>query len=426
MKLIYVVWLIFLFFLPLGSLSRLPIGDVAFTVNDVILPVMIGLWLLYILVIQKRVVLPPRTMLIVGFAFWAFITLLFSLRFLGMAQFLISGLYWVRWVEYAFVFFIGYWLFTQGEEAKATMRATVKMLLWGQLMFVLAGFLQFALFPNFSKFVQHGWDPHYYRLLSTFLDPNFAGIFIVLGMVLFGAFFLLKEETILPTKTSKSVSYVYVLLALVAVVLTFSRSSYLGFAVAVGCIGLLKSRAVLFVMAFVGIASFVFIPRVQTRVIGAFSFDETVMARLSQYELTLGIIEKDPVFGVGFNTFRYAQEDAGYFRDDRGVSFEGGHAGAGSDSSLLFILVTTGVPGLLLYLAMWGAFLKDAFRAYITRSNTTLVRALGLVIVVSQLALMAHTQFVNSMFYPWIMAWMWILLALMYASRANNEVKHTI
>lgn len=426
MKLIYVVWLIFLFFLPLGSLSRLPIGDVAFTVNDVILPVMIGLWLLYILVIQKRVVLPPRTMLIVGFAFWAFITLLFSLRFLGMAQFLISGLYLVRWVEYAFVFFIGYWLFTQGEEAKATMRATVKMLLWGQLMFVLAGFLQFALFPNFSKFVQHGWDPHYYRLLSTFLDPNFAGIFIVLGMVLFGAFFLLKEETILPTKTSKSVSYVYVLLALVAVVLTFSRSSYLGFAVAVGCIGLLKSRAVLFVMAFVGIASFVFIPRVQTRVIGAFSFDETVMARLSQYELTLGIIEKDPVFGVGFNTFRYAQEEAGYFRDDRGVSFEGGHAGAGSDSSLLFILVTTGVPGLLLYLAMWGAFLKDAFRAYITRSNTTLVRALGLVIVVSQLALMAHTQFVNSMFYPWIMAWMWILLALMYASRANNEVKHTI
>lgn len=426
MKLIYVVWLIFLFFLPLGSLSRLPIGDVAFTVNDVILPVMIGLWLLYILVIQKRVVLPPRTMLIVGFAFWAFITLLFSLRFLGMAQFLISGLYWVRWVEYAFVFFIGYWLFTQGEEAKATMRTTVKMLLWGQLMFVLAGFLQFALFPNFSKFVQHGWDPHYYRLLSTFLDPNFAGIFIVLGMVLFGAFFLLKEETILPTKTSKSVSYVYVLLALVAVVLTFSRSSYLGFAVAVGCIGLLKSRAVLFVMAFVGIASFVFIPRVQTRVIGAFSFDETVMARLSQYELTLGIIEKDPVFGVGFNTFRYAQEEAGYFRDDRGVSFEGGHAGAGSDSSLLFILVTTGVPGLLLYLAMWGAFLKDAFRAYITRSNTTLVRALGLVIVVSQLALMAHTQFVNSMFYPWIMAWMWILLALMYASRANNEVKHTI
>lgn len=426
MKLIYVVWLIFLFFLPLGSLSRLPIGDVAFTVNDVILPVMIGLWLLYILVIQKRVVLPSRTMLIVGFAFWAFITLLFSLRFLGMAQFLISGLYWVRWVEYAFVFFIGYWLFTQGEEAKATMRTTVKMLLWGQLMFVLAGFLQFALFPNFSKFVQHGWDPHYYRLLSTFLDPNFAGIFIVLGMVLFGAFFLLKEETILPTKTSKSVSYVYVLLALVAVVLTFSRSSYLGFAVAVGCIGLLKSRAVLFVMAFVGIASFVFIPRVQTRVIGAFSFDETVMARLSQYELTLGIIEKDPVFGVGFNTFRYAQEEAGYFRDDRGVSFEGGHAGAGSDSSLLFILVTTGVPGLLLYLAMWGAFLKDAFRAYITRSNTTLVRALGLVIVVSQLALMAHTQFVNSMFYPWIMAWMWILLALMYASRANNEVKHTI
>lgn len=426
MKLIYVVWLIFLFFLPLGSLSRLPIGDVAFTVNDVILPVMIGLWLLYILVIQKRVVLPSRTMLIVGFAFWAFITLLFSLRFLGMAQFLISGLYWVRWVEYAFVFFIGYWLFTQGEEAKATMRTTVKMLLWGQLMFVLAGFLQFALFPNFSKFVQHGWDPHYYRLLSTFLDPNFAGIFIVLGMVLFGAFFLLKEETILPTKTSKSVSYVYVLLALVAIVLTFSRSSYLGFAVAVGCIGLLKSRAVLFVMAFVGIASFVFIPRVQTRVIGAFSFDETVMARLSQYELTLGIIEKDPVFGVGFNTFRYAQEDAGYFRDDRGVSFEGGHAGAGSDSSLLFILVTTGVPGLLLYLAMWGAFLKDAFRAYITRSNTTLVRALGLVIVVSQLALMAHTQFVNSMFYPWIMAWMWILLALMYASRANNEVKHTV
>lgn len=426
MKLIYIVWLVFIFLLPLGSLSRLPIGDVALTVNDVILPVMISLWLLYVLVIQKRVVLPPRSLLILGFVFWAFITLVYSLRFLSGMPFLISGLYWVRWVEYACVFFIGYWLFTQGDNPKARIRTTVKALLLGQLAFVFAGFLQFVFFPNFSRFVHHGWDPHYYRLLSTFLDPNFAGVFIVLGMVLFGVLFLLKEKTLLPSRTSKIVSYAYLLTALVAVVLTFSRSSYLAFVVAVGCIGLLKSRTLLFAMAFLGIASFVFIPRVQTRVIGAFNFDETVMARLGQYELTLGIIEKNPVFGVGFNTFRYAQENAGYFRDDRGVSFEGGHAGAGSDSSILFILVTTGIPGVLLYFIMWFAFLKDSFSDYFAKSKGTLVRALGLIVGVSLLTLMAHTQFVNSMFYPWIMAWMWILLALMYALRVNNEAKHTL
>jgi len=425
MKLIYFVWLVFLFFLPLGTLSRLPFGDIAVTVNDVILPVMIGLWLMYVLTIQKRISLPPRAVLIIGFAFWAFITLLFSLRFLGITQFLVSGLYWVRWVEYAFVFFIGYWLFTQGADAKKRMTTTVAALLWGQVAFIVAGFLQFIFFPNFSRFVQHGWDPHYYRLLSTFLDPNFAGVFIILGMTLFGVLLLFKEKSLLIGGVSKVTSYVFLLAALVAIVLTFSRSSYLAFAVAVGCIGLFKSRTVLVAMVVLGIASFIFIPRVQTRVIGAFSFDETVMARLSQYDLTLGIIEENPVLGVGFNTFRYAQENAGYFRDDRGVSFEGGHAGAGSDSSILFILVTTGGVGLLLYLLMWFAFLKDAFYGYFTKSNPIVVRALGLTVLVSLLALMAHTQFVNSMFYPWIMAWMWIILALMYAEKRTGTASNT-
>ncbi len=418
----YFLYLLLLL-LPLGNLTRLPFGEVAFTALDVILPVVIVTWLLHALLVKKNITLPPHAVLLVLFGMWSLICLVFGLRWIGGMQWAVAAMYWVRWVEYGLLFVITYSL---GVEAKEEEKANgtlgtfslkvIRLLIYAQFVFILLGFIQFVLFPNFSRFVQHGWDPHYYRLLSTFLDPNFAGMFIILGLILIAGLVLFS----LYQPARWWILWLLAGMGGVGVILTFSRSTYVAMAAAVGVIGLLRSRLLLLVCVFVGVLSFIFIPRVQTRVLGALEFDETVQLRFASYEQTLTIVKDDPWFGVGFNAFRYAQDREGYFRDDRGVNYSGGHAGAGSDSSLLFLLATTGIPGLVLYMLFVGAVMWNGFKAFFTKTSPLHIRALGLIVSGSFASLMVHTQFVNSLFYTWIMAWMWVILGIFYAEREGD------
>lgn len=407
--------------LPFSNLSRLPLGSLAITLNDFLLPVVIGGWLLYALLVKKTVLLPPRFFLIAAFISWAAITLILGLRYLEMDQFWVAALYWFRWVEYVLLFVVSYniivWEHTvQAQPIAVTSfeRNVLKLLFFGHVLFVLFGFLQFVFFPNFSRFVQHGWDPHYYRLLSTFLDPNFAGIFIILGTTLFGSILLLWKDA--PIARLKIVGLV--IISSVAIVLTFSRSTYLGLIVAVGMFGLLKTRTLLVVFTVFALVIFLTIPRVQTRVLGAVNVDATAKARLRVYDQTFAIIEDNLLFGVGFNAFRYAQDERGFFRNDRGINHSGGHAGAGSDSALLFVWATTGIVGLCIYLALGITVLKDALSLYWRQKLPLNTKAYSLAISVGLPALFVHSQFVNSLFYIWIMEWFWIVLGLMYGTYA--------
>ncbi len=82
------------------------------------------------------------------------------------------------------------------------------------------------------------------------------------------------------------------------------------------------------------------------------------------------------------------------------------HAAGGVDSSILFLLVTTGVVGLSAYLyLLYMANVSDK-----SKKNTTQIQNLYLS---SVCALLMHSLFVNSLFYPWVLLWMWILIASM-------------
>jgi len=120
----------------------------------------------------------------------------------------------------------------------------------------------------------------------------------------------------------------------------------------------------------------------------------TIEARLINYQQALMIAKEHPFFGVGFNTYRYAQRDYGFFEAEE---WRISHSGAGADNSWLFVLATTGAFGFLSYLWFWGRALKESKKKTI--------------VLVSLLALIIHAFFVNSLFYSWIMAWIWILLA---------------
>ena len=146
----------------------------------------------------------------------------------------------------------------------------------------------------------------------------------------------------------------------------------------------------------------------------------TIAARFSNYEQTFTIIKDNILFGVGFNTLRHAKKDYGFLREE---TWQESHAGAGSDSSFLFVWATTGVFGLFTYLFLWWKILtmqQSSDSEHRWNSETMRQKPLFIIFPVA-VALLVHSFFLNSLFYPWIMLWFWLILGVSHAA-ANNRL----
>ena len=84
---------------------------------------------------------------------------------------------------------------------------------------------------------------------------------------------------------------------------------------------------------------------------------------------------------------------------------------SGSDSSLLFVFATTGIVGLMIFLYAGRVMFSSTGRA-----------VYGIAFVSSLVAVLIHSLFLNSLFYPWVMGWMGILLAISL-KKLGREVK---
>ena len=94
--------------------------------------------------------------------------------------------------------------------------------------FGILGLMQFFLYPDLRNLMYLGWDPHYYRLFSTLLDPNFVGIILVLTLILGCGLWKKKQKNFF--------LMIGQLIGFVSLLLTYSRSSYVSFAMAVVCL----------------------------------------------------------------------------------------------------------------------------------------------------------------------------------------------
>jgi hypothetical protein len=93
------------------------------------------------------------------------------------------------------------------------------------------GWWQFWLLPD-TRFLRIlGWDDHYFRLISTWLDPSFTGLGLVLGLSFIHLYVL--SNRFKSKSTAKSITYLAtagILFLAACVALTYSRSSYLALA----------------------------------------------------------------------------------------------------------------------------------------------------------------------------------------------------
>lgn len=295
-----------------------------------------------------------------------------------------GSLYLLRWVAYAGVFF-----------SLAGSSLSPFFLLRG--LFFLgtglasAGLFQFFFYPDLRNLMYLGWDPHYYRVFSTLFDPNFAGILFILTMIV--GVSLLKEKKDIWIIGGVGVN-------MVAFLLTYSRSSYLAFLSAVGIwIVIHKKWKIGLIGLLLFLVAIVYLPRPGREALSLDRFDSTV-SRLNNWSESVQHISQKPMFGFGFNVLPFGQNN----------SSVPSRAGAGIDNSFLFVGITTGFSGLVIF----GYFLWSMIRMGKHALKVKKISDMGTAYLATLAAIIVHSLFVNSLFYPWVDLWLWIITAVMY------------
>ncbi len=364
------------------------------------------------------------SLLFTPFILWSLFTLLINTQSLSGGQLLVSFVYWLRLALYLLVL-PALVVLTRGRQLKKFLEVGFIIAVW---ILVLVGFAQLLFAPSFASLpafwrlptdylVRAGWDPHQGRLVSTWLDPNFFGAFLVVVLPLL----LLRPSKKLVLK------WTLVVLLLVALAFTQSRSSLI--AAAIGwlmfspllLIQLLPVRASVpvrirfiamtgFLVAWLLVAGLL----LGDRLPGLWQQDATVSVRKEALQAVWSdLAERHSLLGTGYNTYQYAAAEAGLIN-----SFSL-HSRAGADNSWLTLWVTTGIVGVILFLLPWVALCRRAMRSwnYGNKMALTAVTAFS--------SLFIHSQFVNSFLYSHLLLTLIIVFALVLGgSSAESEVSN--
>jgi O-antigen ligase len=371
-----------------GQITR--IGNLG-VLTDFIIPIYLLFWLL------KRDKKRPFSFSnsIVLIAIWLIYllgNLLINLSFVpAVGGELGSTLYWVRLAVYIS-------LILPLLEYKSLNSESVDRQLW-YMVFISAvilsilGFIQLILFPDFSFMAQYGWDPHQGRLLSTWYDPNFLGGFLGLAaiIVLSRILVFLKETKSWQNKNIILVfSWIIGLSIIVgALMLTYSRSALLAFLIGVSIVTILISRRTFFLVIIILAIIVMSNPRLQARIQGAIQVDVTASLRIQSWLQTLDDIDKNPIWGIGYNTIKYQTIVPSEL-----------NSSSGRDSSLLTLWLTGGIIGLGLFIII---IFNSIIRAWQKLSKSGLERTWGVVIIGGWALILVHSMFVNSIFFPHIL-----------------------
>lgn len=365
--LIAFLWLCLLF----GQLGAIPLGDgVILYLQDIALSLMIFVAIVRHGLLEKfrrfRLFRP-----IAFFAVLGVVSLIANISYYPSWVIGKGSLYLIRWTVYAFAY---------GMVLVSSFSA--RFWLWWLTSFGVAlsaiGLVQFVWYPDLRNLWYLGWDPHYYRVFATLLDPNYVGILLVL------TFFVLAFMFV---RYVRFRIWVVLLMGMVglALLLTYSRSSYLAFLAGVGAaIVLLKRWKEGLFLVLLFLLAVVYIPKPGGDTLSLDRYDST-LSRIQNWGQTIARIGERPIFGYGFNARPFL-------------------SGAGIDSSVLFVAATTGIVGLVSYLWLIIAQVRLALRSKNTHFKMLVISSVSAVLV--------HSLFVNSLFYPWVMIWMWVLIGV--------------
>lgn len=224
------------------------------------------------------------------------------------------------------------------------------------LLFLIFGLTQYLFLPDLRFLKYLGHDDHFYRLVGTFLDPNFTGALLSAISLIFIYFN----------------QYLLLLISLVSLALTFSRASYLSFLVGIVLYAIIfkKYKAIL-VVCLLSLGIFLS-PKPfgeGVNLLRTFS----IFSRLENINYGLTLFTQKPLLGWGYNTLNMP-----------------------ISNSFVSVLATSGIVG---------------FIAFLNLIKTIFIKSKKLNVVILT-TLLVHSLFNNTLFFIWVMAFFWVTLQL--------------
>lgn len=349
-----------------GQLTKIPLNipGINLYLYDLLIFVSVLIWFFKAKPDFKQLKKHSLTKPILLFAVLALVSLILASFSFTPKKILFSSFYLIRWLIYAAWYWVLLWLFKKDKGFK---KKWLKTMIGAISLFALFGLIQYFVWPDMRPLKSLGWDDHRFRLVSTFLDPGYTGIHLVLGLIMASHYF----PIVLP--------FLYLSLAL-----TYSRASYLAFLAGMFVLAIGKKNKKLFIaIPLFLLLTVLILPRPHGEGV-RLERTTSSLARVNNWQQSLELAKEKPAFGYGFNSLRYVLKSA-----------PASHSAAGVDASLLFVLLTTGAIGLTAYLY----FLKKSWQ----KSN--------LIFKASLISLLIHSFFNNSLFYAPAMFWFWSLAA---------------
>lgn len=362
-----------------GQLIKIPIGTHGgVTLLDI---AVITLCLTGLVKVQFKLDKPPlfvSTALI--FILIAILSLLLTPLNLQTIQYFTSFSYTIRFSLYILLS----WLISSG--AFPSIRKQIpRILVFSGIGLAIVGLWQLIFLPDLMFLTKWGWDPHYFRTASTFLDPNFLGAYLVL------TFSLLVHNRSVPGRQKRVLALIIVYLALLT---TFSRGAYLAFLTSFLTLSFFQKSLklaiitiLLFALLLLGFSTY------QRLVAQPRGIDRSQSAefRLGTWQQGWQLFSQHPFLGVGFNAYKFALKEYN-LGDEQFLKSAGSST---NDSSLLYVAVTTGTVGFIIYLLFLGSIFYG--RNYLLTA--------GLIGLISQ------SFFANTLFYPPLLIWIILMAA---------------
>ncbi len=353
-----------------GQVFRFPLASLNIPLVDLFHPILAALFVYHFITATKinkiRILKKP----LVYFLLWTVLT--YALGCFRIKSIPLPSLFYLlRLLSFGLLFLI-----PPPALLQKHLRLLQQLFILSLFSLVLFGLLQYFFWPNLTPLSSLNWDPHLNRLVSTYLDPAYTGLILT--------FFLLTIFFNQPLIIKSSLTKFNLLLATyLSLAFTYSRASFLAL-LSTGIFHFFKTKNYLpfQYLSILIVITTIILPRPPgegTRL----ERTASILAKIENYKIGINLWSKSPIFGHGYNllsTVRLDQPPTS-------------HSANGFDSSLVTILTTTGIVGLLLYLS--------ALRNIFLSSSPAMQYLLC--------ALFIHSFFTNSLLYPHLLSYLIIL-----------------
>lgn len=237
------------------------------------------------------------------------------------------------------------------------------------------------------------------RVYSVFHNPNILAEYLIMIIPLsVGLFWHTK-------KISKKIIFLgTTLIMILAMLMTLSRGSWVGFAFsALVFIVLVEKRLLLSVIP-MSLAGLYFLPQsILNRIMSIGNFaDSSIAYRFTMWDITMDIIRDYPIAGVGFGHLPFKQVFETYIRT---MPIYHSH------NTFLQTTVEMGIPGIVVFLFLLFVLFKYGI-LNLVRSEDRYIRILSASAISSLGGVLAHGMAENVLYLPRIIFTFWILVGL--------------